>query len=61
MGGIQNNLKRTVYFLSGEVGPRSHRRTDALNKAADYIKSEFRSITGQVMSLRSSIMSVWQR
>jgi len=38
---IQNNLKRTVNFLSKEVGPRGYLQVEALNKTADYIRSEF--------------------
>jgi hypothetical protein len=37
---IRNNLRRTVNFLSEEVGPRGYLQIDALNKTADYIKSE---------------------
>ena len=41
MTDIQNNLKKTVNFLSKEVGPRGYLQVEALNKTADYIKSEF--------------------
>ena len=41
MTDIQNNLRRTVNFLSKEVGPRDYLRVEALNKTADYIRSEF--------------------
>jgi len=37
---IENNLRRTVNFLSKEVGSRGYLQIDALNKTADYIKSE---------------------
>ena len=40
MTGIQNNLRRTVNFISKEVGSRGHLQIEALNKTADYIKSE---------------------
>ncbi|MBI5097630.1 MAG: M28 family peptidase [Nitrospirae bacterium] len=41
MTDIQNNLKKTVNFLSKEVGPRGYLQIEALNKTADYIRSEF--------------------
>jgi Zn-dependent M28 family amino/carboxypeptidase len=37
---IQNNLRRIVNFLSEEVGSRGYLQIEALNKTADYIKSE---------------------
>lgn len=37
---IRNNLKKTVHFLAGEIGPRGHLQTVSLNRAADHIKSE---------------------
>ncbi len=41
MTDIQNNLKKTVNFLSKEVGSRGYLQIEALNKTADYIRSEF--------------------
>lgn len=38
---IQGNLKKTVYYLAGEIGSRGYLQHDALKKTADYIKSEF--------------------
>ncbi|GBD99679.1 aminopeptidase YwaD precursor [bacterium BMS3Abin07] len=38
---IRENLKKIVYYLSGEIGPRSYLRTEALRKSAAYIISEF--------------------
>ena len=43
MTDIQDNLRRTVNFLSKEVGPRGYLQVEALNKTADYIRSEFGS------------------
>ena len=40
MSDIQTNLKRTVNFLSKEVGSRGYLQVDSLNKTGDYIKSE---------------------
>ncbi|MBI5740197.1 MAG: M28 family peptidase [Nitrospirae bacterium] len=40
MHEIQNNLKKTVTRLAGDIGPRGYTQLDSLNKAADYIKSE---------------------
>lgn len=40
MTDIQANLKRTVNFLSKEVGSRAYLQVDALNRTGDYIKSE---------------------
>lgn len=37
---IQNNLKKTVNMLSGEIGSRGYLQTDALEKTAAYISSE---------------------
>ena len=36
---IKGNLKKTVYYLAEEIGPRSYTQTDALKKTTDYIKS----------------------
>ncbi|KPJ98593.1 MAG: hypothetical protein AMK71_11145 [Nitrospira bacterium SG8_35_4] len=36
---IAGNLKKTVYYLAEEIGPRSYTQTDALQKTTDYIKS----------------------
>ena len=41
MTDIQDNLRRTVNFLAKEVGPRGYLQVEALNKTADYIRSEF--------------------
>jgi hypothetical protein len=38
---IRNNLKKTVSFLSEEVGSRGYLQLNELKKTADYIKSEF--------------------
>ena len=40
---IQNNLKKTVNMLAGEIGSRGYLQTEALKKSADYIKSELGS------------------
>ena len=40
---IQNNLERTVRFLSEDIGSRGYLQKDELNRAADYIGSELRS------------------
>lgn len=40
MSDIQTNLKRTVNFLSKEIGSRGYLQVDSLNKTGDYIKSE---------------------
>lgn len=37
---IQNNLKKTVNVLAGEIGPRGCLQTAALDRTADYIASE---------------------
>jgi len=36
---VKGNLKKTVYYLAEEIGPRSYSQTDALKKTTDYIKS----------------------
>lgn len=41
MTDIRDNLRKTVNFLSKEVGSRGYVQMDALNKAADFIKAEF--------------------
>ncbi len=41
MADIQTHLKKTVSILSEEIGSRGYLQLDALNKTADYIKSEF--------------------
>ncbi len=38
---IQNNLRNTVNHLAGEIGSRGYLQLEALNKSADYIRSEF--------------------
>ncbi|MBI4697437.1 MAG: M28 family peptidase [Nitrospirae bacterium] len=40
---IQNNLKKTVFRLAQEIGPRDFLQTEALDKSAEYIASEFRN------------------
>jgi Zn-dependent M28 family amino/carboxypeptidase len=40
MSDIKTNLRRTVNFLSKEVGSRGYLQVDSLNKTVDYIKSE---------------------
>lgn len=40
---IQDNLKKTVNMLAGEIGSRGYLQTEALKKSADYIKSELDS------------------
>ncbi len=37
---IQNNLKKTVYFLSNEIGSRGYLQIPSLEKTVDYITSE---------------------
>ncbi len=37
---IQDNLKRSVYTLSKEIGPRDYLQMEALDRAAEYIVSE---------------------
>lgn len=41
MHEIQNNLRKTLHILAGEIGSRGYLQMDALNKAADHIRSEF--------------------
>ena len=43
MNSIRNNLKKTVHMLAGEIGSRGYLEADALKRAGEYIKSEFRS------------------
>ncbi|MBI3592782.1 MAG: hypothetical protein HY099_04805 [Nitrospirae bacterium] len=43
MEDIKQNLISTVNYLSKDIGERSYRDIDNLNKAADYIESKFRS------------------
>lgn len=40
---VGENLKETVSFLSVEIGPRSFRDLEKLNRAADFIEDKFRS------------------
>lgn len=40
---ISENLKRTVNYLAGEIGPRGYLASGALKRTADHIKSEFSS------------------
>jgi Zn-dependent M28 family amino/carboxypeptidase len=37
---IQRNLKKTVYTLAREIGPRSYLQMNALNRTVDYIKTQ---------------------
>jgi Zn-dependent M28 family amino/carboxypeptidase len=39
---IQDNLKRSVYILSEEIGPRAYNQINALDRTVEYIVSEFR-------------------
>ncbi|HCZ11886.1 MAG TPA: aminopeptidase [Nitrospiraceae bacterium] len=43
MENIKANLIETVKRLAHDIGERSYRDTDKLNKAADYIEKKFRS------------------
>lgn len=49
---IQDNLKKTVTTLSGEIGSRGYLQTDALEKSIDYITSELKSY-GYSISVQS--------
>ncbi len=40
---IEDNLKKTVNVLSGEIGPRGYLQIEALDKTAEYIASELMS------------------
>jgi Zn-dependent M28 family amino/carboxypeptidase len=42
MESIKSNLAATVKYLSHDIGERSYRDIDKLNKAADYIEGKFR-------------------
>ncbi|MEW6117832.1 MAG: M28 family peptidase [Nitrospirota bacterium] len=44
MNDIRQNLFATVHYLAHDIGPRSYRHIDALNKTADYIESRFLSL-----------------
>jgi len=48
---IHAYLKRTVYILSKEIGPRGYVQTDALKKAEDYITTELTNF-GYAVSLQ---------
>ncbi|MFZ5997416.1 MAG: M28 family peptidase [Nitrospirota bacterium] len=43
MKDIRQNLSATVHYLARDIGPRSYRHIDNLNKAADHIENRFRS------------------
>lgn len=43
MNDIRQNLIATVHYLAHDIGPRSYRHIDQLNRTADYIESRFRS------------------
>jgi len=40
LADIKNNLRKTVHFLSNEIGSRGYEEIDALTRTADYIISE---------------------
>jgi len=40
MKELEANLRETVHYLSEEIGPRSYRDLDKLNRAADYIEEK---------------------
>ncbi len=42
MQEIEDNLKRVVYTLAGDIGPRAYFQKNALDKAEEFIVSEFR-------------------
>ena len=49
---IQNNLKKTVYILSNEIGSRGYLQIASLEKTVDYITSEL-SLYGYDVSFQS--------
>ena len=46
--GVERNLRRTVAFLSQEVGPRSLGQPEKLDQAADRLLEEFKSLGYEV-------------
>lgn len=49
---VEDNLKRSVYALSGEIGPRGYLQIEALNRAEEFIVSKFRRY-GYTVSFQS--------
>jgi Zn-dependent M28 family amino/carboxypeptidase len=43
MKDIRQNLTAAVHYLAHDIGPRSYRHIDKLNRTADYIEGRFRS------------------